>query len=83
MGEQLATINKSLPMIYKSVIPGLKKLLVEQVNKNVDAQFNKVVDEVAKINELLTNIKPYEYQLIIDRSGSTAALLEAINKDAA
>ncbi len=80
MGEQLATINKSLPMIDKSVIPDLKKLLVEQVNKNVDAQFNKVVDEVAKINELLTNIKPYDYQLIIDRSGSRAALLEAIKK---
>lgn len=77
VGEQSVTISHFLPIIDKSILE-LKKLLVVQVDKTVGAQVGKFVDEVAKINELLTNVKPYDYQLVIDRSGSRAAFLEAI-----
>jgi len=79
VGEQSVTINHFLPIIDKSILE-LKKNLVVQVDKSVGAQVGKFVDEVAKINELLTNVKPYDYQLIIDRSGSRDVFLEAIEK---
>ena len=77
VGEQSVTINKFLPIIKKSLLDS-NKLLVAQVDKSVNAQVCKFVDEVAKINELLINVKPYDYQLIIDRSGSRTAFLEAV-----
>jgi hypothetical protein len=77
--EQSVTINNFLPIIKKILLDS-NKLLVAQVDKSVDAQVGKFVDEVAKINELLINVKPYDYQLIIDRSGSRDVFLEAIEK---
>jgi len=77
VSEQSVTRANFLPIVEKSLLD-LKNMLVVQVDNSVNAQVGKFVDEAAKINELLTNVKPYDYQLIIDRSGSRKVFLEAI-----